>query len=439
MIGKTGLQRTMGTPSMIYEERKRELRYPKAAQTYREMSTEAPVIASILYLCNSAIRSLSWTIQEGKSTTQAEAKANAKAKAFLETAIDGLDTPWAQIVEESLSALVYGFCFFETVYKIDEKTGMIRWHDFAPRSQSSLLGWKYDGDNCTHYIQYDPVSGRQIEIPLSRGILVNINKTRRNPEGQSLLRSCYIPYRYIQQLQQIEAIGIERSMNGFPVITMPAGINLMSSDNEPAENAAIREEIAKMGEGIRNDSIDYIAKPDGWDIQLLTPDTNRAVDVDKTIQRYNSQIASSFSANIQDMSAAVNASAANVQQSLLNQALQTFTDNIAETFNQYAVKKLLELNGLTGDAKLVPGRIKQPSVGEVALMLRAMGGNINGDKELMNTLRTLLGLPLLDDKSFEEIYLPQATSESGNSNGGDVSHDKSLESREFEQNDERYV
>ena len=438
MIGKTGLQRTMGTPSMIYEERKRELRYPKAAQTYREMSTEAPVIASILYLCNSAIRSLSWTVQEGKSTTQAEAKANAKAKAFLETAIDGLDTPWAQIVEESLSALVYGFCFFETVYKIDEKTGMIRWHDFAPRSQSSLLGWKYAGDNCTHYIQYDPVSGRQIEIPLSRGILVNINKTRRNPEGQSLLRSCYIPYRYIQQLQQIEAIGIERSMNGFPVITMPAGINLMSSDNEPAENAAIREEIAKMGEGIRNDSIDYIAKPDGWDIQLLTPDTNRAVDVDKTIQRYNSQIASSFSANIQDMSAAVNASAANVQQSLLNQALQTFTDNIAETFNQYAVKKLLELNGLTGDAKLVPGRIKQPSVGEVALMLRAMGGNINGDKELMNTLRTLLGLPLLDDKSFEEIYLPQATSETGNSDGG-VSHDKSLESREFEQNDERYV
>ena len=438
MIGKTGLQRTMGTPSMIYEERKRELRYPKAAQTYREMSTEAPVIASILYLCNSAIRSLSWTVQEGKSTTQAEAKANAKAKAFLETAIDGLDTPWAQIVEESLSALVYGFCFFETVYKIDEKTGMIRWHDFAPRSQSSLLGWKYAGDNCTHYIQYDPVSGRQIEIPLSRGILVNINKTRRNPEGQSLLRSCYIPYRYIQQLQQIEAIGIERSMNGFPVITMPAGINLMSSDNEPAENAAIREEIAKMGEGIRNDSIDYIAKPDGWDIQLLTPDTNRAVDVDKTIQRYNSQIASSFSANIQDMSAAVNASAANVQQSLLNQALQTFTDNIAETFNQYAVKKLLELNGLTGDAKLVPGRIKQPSVGEVALMLRAMGGNINGDKELMNTLRTLLGLPLLDDKSFEEIYLPQATSETGN-NDGDVSHDKSLESREFEQNDERYI
>ena len=438
MIGKTGLQRTTGTPSMIYEERKRELRYPKAAQTYREMSTEAPVIASILYLCNSAIRSLSWTVQDGKSTTQAEAKANAKAKAFLETAIDGLDTPWAQIVEESLSALVYGFCFFETVYKIDEKTGMIRWHDFAPRSQSSLLGWKYAGDNCTHYIQYDPVSGRQIEIPISRGILVNINKTRRNPEGQSLLRSCYIPYRYIQQLQQIEAIGIERSMNGFPVITMPAGINLMSSDNEPAENAAIREEIAKMGEGIRNDSIDYIAKPDGWDIQLLTPDTNRAVDVDKTIQRYNSQIASSFSANIQDMSAAVNASAANVQQSLLNQALQTFTDNIAETFNQYAVKKLLELNGLTGDAKLVPGRIKQPSVGEVALMLRAMGGNINGDKELMNTLRTLLGLPLLDDKSFEEIYLPQATSETGNSDGG-VSHDKSLESREFEQNDERYV
>ncbi len=423
--GKTGLKRTMGTPSMIYEDRKRALRYPKAAETYREMSTEAPVIASILYLCNSAIRSLEWTIQ-GEDD---------KAIDFLTKSIEGMDTPWSQIIEESLSALVYGFCFLETIYRTDSKTGEILWRDFSPRSQASLAGWKFDGDNCTHFVQFEPITGRMIEIPLSRGVLININKTRKNPEGQSLLRACYVPYRYLQQLQQIEAIGIERAMNGFPVITTPQGINLSPIENEPPENAAIREEIAKMGEGIRNDSIDYIAKPEGWEVELLTPSTNRAIDVDKTIKRYNSQIASSFSANIQDMAAAVNASAANVQQTLLNQALQTFTDNIAETFNKYAVGKLLRMNGIKGNAMLVPGRIKQPTISEIALLLRAMKSNINGDKDLMNTLRTLVGLPLLDDELFEEIYMPQATKEYD----GEDSHDKTLESREFEQNDERYV
>lgn len=426
VVGKTGLKRTTGTPSTIYEEKKIELRFPRAAQTYKEMSTEAPVIASILYLCNSAIRSLEWTVQGGSK----------KAVDFLKKNIENMDTPWSQVIEESLSALVYGFCFLETIYKTDKDTGEFMWKDFAPRSQSSLIGWKYEGDNCTHFIQYEPVAGRIIDIPLSRGVLININKTRKNPEGQSLLRSCYVPYRYLQQLQQIEAIGIERAMNGFPVITTPQNVSLSPKQEEDTEkDRAIRNEIEKMGEGIRNDNIDYIAVPEGWSIQLLTPNTNRAVDVDKTIKRYNSQIASSFSANIQDMAAAVNASAANVQQTLLNQALQTFTDNIAETFNKYAVDKLLRMNGIKGAARLVPGRIKQPTISEIALLLRAMGGNINGDKELMNTLRTLVGLPLLDDKLFEEVYAPQATQEYDSGE----SHDKTLESREFEQNDERYT
>ena len=421
MIGRTGLRRTGGTPSLIYEELKRELRYPRAARTYKEMSTEAPVIASILYLCNSAIRSLDWVVEGDK-----------RPKSFLEDNLGGMDTPWSQVVEESLSALVYGFCFLETIFRIDEKSGRLYWKDFAPRSQASLVGWKYAGDDCTHFVQYEPISGRTIDIPLSRGVLININKVHKNPEGQSLLRSCYVPYRYLRQLQQIEAIGIERAMNGFPVITTPEGVNLQ--DTSP-EHQAIRDEIEKMGEGIRNDSIDYIAKPQGWEVELLTPTTNRAVDVDKTIKRYNSQIASSFSANIQDMANAVNASAANVQQTLLNQALQTFTDNIAETFNKYAVEKLLRLNGMKGEAYLVPGRIKQPTVGEIALLLRAMGSNINGDRELMNTLRTLVGLPMMDETLFEEVYEPQAAQEYDTGE----SHDKTLESREFEQNDERYT
>lgn len=420
MIGKTGLKRTLGTPSLIYEELKRELRFPRAARTYKEMSTEAPVIASILYLCNSAIRSLSWNIEGDK-----------RPKRFLEDNLKSMDTPWSQVVEESLSALVYGFCFLETIYRVDEKSGRVMWRDFAPRSQSSLMGWQYAGDDCTHFVQYEPVTGQQVAIPLSRGVLININKVHKNPEGQSLLRSCYVPYRYLQQLQQIEAIGIERAMNGFPVITTPESLNL--TDDSP-ESTKIKEEIGRMGEGIRNDSIDYIAKPAGWEVQLLTPQTNRAVDVDKTIKRYNSQIASSFSANIQDMANAVNASAANVQQTLLNQALQTFTDNIAETFNKYAVEKLLRVNGMKGEARLVPGRIKQPTVSEIALLLRAMGSNINGDRELMNTLRTLVGLPLMDEDLFEEVYVPQSSKEQEGE-----SHDKTLESREFEQNDERYT
>ena len=103
--GVTGLKRTSGVPSSIYEEQKRDLRFPRAAKTYKEMSVEAPVIASILYLCNSAIRSLGWSVRAKDS----ESDADKVAAEFLLRNIEGMDTPWSQVIEEALSVRVGGF------------------------------------------------------------------------------------------------------------------------------------------------------------------------------------------------------------------------------------------------------------------------------------------------------------------------------------------
>ena len=82
------------------------------------------------------------------------------------------------------------------------------------------------------------------------------------------------------------------------------------------------------------------------------------------------------------------------------------------------------------------------ALSEVALILRSLGLNIAGDKELLNYMWHVLGFPNMTDDVFEEVYKPQATgkSETSEDNGVDApdgmddSADKLLE-----QNDLRYT
>ena len=141
---------------------------------------------------------------------------------------------------------------------------------------------------------------------------------------------------------------------------------------------------------------------------------------------------------------------ADTKQSMLAAALQAQLQNIADVFNNKAVPDLFSYNnfpGITAHPKIVPGQIQTPSLKEVALMLRAMGLDIAGDMELQNYLRHILGMPDLDQETFERVYQNQSkktTNESVNPEAdldddtGNEDFDDSAEN-DFEQNDMSYT
>ena len=65
------------------------------------------------------------------------------------------------------------------------------------------------------------VLNKDIEIPRKKFLLFRHNAERNNPEGNSPLKSCFIPWKYKTEVENFQSIGISRDMGGLPVFYMP--------------------------------------------------------------------------------------------------------------------------------------------------------------------------------------------------------------------------
>ena len=444
-IGVSGLRRY---GPYVYEEFLSELRWPdRAGRVYQEMSDNDAVIGSILYLAEMLIRGCTWTVEPASSS-----QADTEAAEFLKSCMDDMDASWANVISEILSMLTYGFSFHEIVYKIrrgpDEPNssyrskysdGRIGWRGLPCRAQTSLAEWEFDDEgNVTAFIQQCEPLFKRVRIPMTKGLLFRTRVSKDNPEGKSLLRNAYRSWFFKKHFEEIEGIGIERDLAGFPVLTAPENLDLWN-DEDP-KMVKMRNDAEALVASVRRDSEEGVLLPHGWELKLLTSGSSRQIDIGETIQRYDARIAMTMLSDIIMIgnNGTGSFALADTKQSLLAAALQAQVSNIADVFNSKAVPALFKLNnfeGITGYPAIVPSGIQNPSLSELALMLRAMNLNIAGDKELLNYLRHILGFPNMTDEVFDKVYANQAAS-ADNSNTDDK--DDSAE-KLMEQNDMRYT
>ena len=71
-----------------------------------------------------------------------------------------------------------------------------------------------------------------------------VTKSRKNnPEGHSILRGSYRAWYFKRRIQEIEGIGLERDLAGFPVLTAPEGMeDIWDADDPESVNALKRAE-----------------------------------------------------------------------------------------------------------------------------------------------------------------------------------------------------
>lgn len=441
-IGTTGLKRY---GSNVYEEFLPELRWPYAGKIYQEMSDNDPVIGAILYLAEMLIRGTTWTV-EPASTSEADVEA---AK-FLESCMHDMDMSWANTISEILSMLTYGFSFHEIVYKIrrgpnesspkyrsNYSDGRIGWRRLPIRAQTSLHEWVFNKEgDVTAFVQMAEPDFKITTIPMSKGLLFRTRISRDNPEGKSLLRNAYRPWFFKKHFEEIEGIGIERDLAGFPVLTAPDNLDLWNEDDE--RMVALRTRAEELVASVRRDSEEGMLLPYGWDLKLLSSGSSRQINIGETIDRYDNRIAITMLSDIILIgnNKAGSFALADTKQSMLAAALQSQLQNIADVFNNKAVPDLFNYNnfsGITAFPKIVPGQIQTPSLKELALVLRAMNLNIAGDMKVQNYLRHILGMPDLDEQTFTEVYQNQTNDKSVNDSIDDTAEN------DFEQNDLSYT
>ena len=408
-LGTTGLRRSGG---FITEEFLNQLRGRRGLLVYREMADNDPVIGSILYAIEKVVLRLDWRVDPLEQTPEAEEVAK-----FIDECFEDMSDSFDQTLASILSMLVYGFSFHEIVYKVrggdvedpqrksKHTDGKIGWRKFPIRSQETLNNWMIDIEGGIQgFRQMDPTGGGFREIPIDKGLLFRTTVNKNNPEGRSLLRNCFRPWYYKRRIEEIEAIGIERDLAGLPVAKVPPEY---LSSGATAEQQSVLAEITKIVQNIKRNEQEGIIFPLMYDengkemfsLELLSSGGSRQFDTDKIIGRYDQRISMSVLSDFILLGHEQVGSFAlgSQKMDLWTMSVEAIAKSIAEVFNQYAIPRLLKLNGM--DTELCP----YLTYGEVSSVdLQALGdyvqkligaGALTPDDKLEAYLREQASLP----------------------------------------------
>lgn len=415
-LGATGLRRSGGT---VFEEFLSTLRGMRGARIYREMADNDPTIGSMLFAIEKVITRLEWRV-DPYSDNSADGKTNAKDKEvadFVESCINDMSDSWDSTLSQILSMLVFGYSYHEIVYKkrmgdSDDPTkrskytdGKIGWRKMPIRSQETLWQWMIDADGGIQgMIQTDPSSGGTHTIPIDKALLFRTTSQKNNPEGRSILRNAYRSWYFKRRIEEIEAIGIERDLAGLPVAYLPP--EYLSSNATP-EQASVLASIRQIVTSIKRNEQEGIVMPalydenghKQFDLQLLSAGGKRQFNTETIIQRYDQRIAMTILSDFillgHDRVGSYSLGASKMD--LWSMAVDSIAKNIAEVINQYAIPRLLKLNGMdvSRSPVLTYGEVSHVDLVEIADFVSKLSsaGALVPDPKLEDYLRDVAGLP----------------------------------------------
>lgn len=398
--GRVGANRYGGS---FFEEFLPELRGADGIKIYKEMSDNDDMVGAVLFAIKMLIRQASWTVQpQGTST------ADKKAAEFVESCLHDMSSTWTDTLSEILSFLTYGWSVVEIVYKrrmgrkrdprLESKfdDGYIGWQKLPIRAQESLYEWEFDGDdNLTAFVQMPAPDFEIIRIPVEKILLFRTESRKENPEGRSILRNAYKSYYHKKRIQEIEGIGIERDLAGFPVLVAPEGVDIWND----AERFAMCTDFVK---NIRRDAMEGFVLPSGWELKLLSTGGTRQFDTNAVIQRYDQAIARTVLADFILLgSQNVGSWALSSDKTrLFAMAIGAYLDIVTEVFNRQAIPALIDVNGkvfagITDYPRLEHGDVETQDLNVLATFVKEMVGigAITPDENLENYLREQASLP----------------------------------------------
>lgn len=409
-MGRLGQKRYGG---FFYEEFLKELQGKKGVEVFREMSENDDVIGSILYAIEMLIRQATWNVQPAGSMPKDE-----EATEFIYQCMDDMQDTWTDTISEILSFLTFGWSAHELVYKrragksrdpkLNSKysDGLIGWQKLPIRAQETLWEWIYDdGDNLLGMSQMPPPKFEILEIPIEKLMIFRTKSRKGSPEGRSILRNAYRSWYFKRRIQEIEGIGVERDLAGFPVLTAPEGMNIW--DDDDPDMAAIRAAADAIVQNVRRDSLEGLSMPSGWKLELLSTGGRRQFDTNAIIERYDTRIAMTVLADFvllghqQVGSFALSSD----KTELFAMAVGAYLDIICETFNNKAIPALIDLNGehfngITDYPTLEHGDIEGADIQALAAYIKDMTGVgvLVPDDGIEDFVREAAGLPeRLDD------------------------------------------
>ena len=400
-LGVSGLRVQSGR---IVEEQLRQLAGKRAAITYAEMRDNDAVVASSLLAYEMWVREADW-----RTEPASDDPGDVELADWLDGCIGDLSHSWEDFVAEAMTMLQYGFAACELCYKrrqglrgaqpseFDDKR--VGWRKLAFRSQDSIERWEFDpSGGFAGFEQRLPTTFDSVLIPIEKALLFRTSRHKQSPEGRALLRPAFLAWFYRKRMREVEAIGVERDLAGFPVLYV---------DREIMANETRLNEYKQIARDIKRDEQEGLVLPAAFDengnrrveLQLLATGGSRQFDVGAIMTRYALEIVQSMLADVLMLGHEKVGSfaLAETKMALVETAGETWLQELAQVVNEHAIPRLFELNGLDPRRapKRVPGQLRSVDLKERATAIKdlALGGFLTPDDDVEDVLRDEFGLP----------------------------------------------
>ena len=349
-----------------------ELRGKAAIRKYREMRDNDSTIGAVMYAAEQVLRDVKIKVEPANDTEEAKREAD-----FVESIFDDMDHSLDDHIAESLSSLSYGFSWFEVVYKrrvgptktspkkyskyTDGRMGVRKIVCRAPWTVSRFDVEPVSGDVLGIYQDVGYGSGKHY-IPTTKSLYYRTTVLNGDPSGRSILRNAYSSYVYLNNLQNIEAIAVERELAGIPIARIPS--EYLSADASAAQSGFVGN-LQQILRDVKFNEQGYIITPsdtypdkDGSptnirlvDVELMSSSGTRNVDIDPIVRRYQHDIARSVLSEFLMLGGGNNGSYAlsKSKTDLFLRALESYIQAIVDVLNKQLVERLWQLNGLNYD------------------------------------------------------------------------------------------
>lgn len=398
-----------------------DLKGKRAIRKYREMRDNDSTIGAIMYATEQVLRDVDYYVEPADDSPTAKREAE-----FVQSILEDMEHTLDDHISEALSHLTFGFSLFEVVYKRrrgpDSRNpkkhskysdGRIGVRKLASRAQWTIE--RFDVDKTTGDVlgirQEQNYGTKSLFIPSTKLLHYRTTNTNNDPSGRSILRNAYSAYQYLKNLQNIEAVAVERELHGVPIGRIAA--EYLSPD-ATADQASVRSQMEKILRDLKFNEQGYALLPsdvfrdaDGKptnqrivDIELITSNGSRNIDIHPIIQRYQHDIARSVMAEFLMLGAGANGSYAlsKSKTDLFLRSMESYINSIFDVLNKQLVEPLWHLNGLNFKymPKICAGDVAPHDLRELGAYLRNLNGaniDLSDQDDIVNALLANAELP----------------------------------------------
>lgn len=372
-IGYTGLPIFNG---ISLKELKSELRHPESVKTYKLMKYH-PSINSCISLYQNMISKVRYRFIPPKDATEEEIKQTK----IVESMFNDMEHSLEDFISEALTCMTYGWSICEKVYRKRTSStgsiyndGLIGLRKIALREQESISKFIFDdsGNNflgveqnlnfsIDPYGRWSSRSKSKIIIPRNKFLLFTLGENKSDPYGTSPLKNVFIPWRYLQALEELEAQSVVKDVNGLPVLSIPP--QYMSSDASP-EQKVIFENFKNILRNLQQGSQSAVILPNVFDpdtrqplfkLDLLTQDGKKNFDLNSIKEYYRSMIFTGLGADVLLLGTTQAGSFAlgSLKNSLAASTAESFIKKIVQVVNNDLITQIYSLNGFNLERKCI--------------------------------------------------------------------------------------